>query len=298
METLEAFYDDIEKEFLQYIDETSRKKFICARLEKEWYEESEAAGWRTKTVVSLFDYCHRWSRTYCRRFYFRLHLLENWYRWLESDVTFLTITTRQDMTIPGQILFLKGAFRKLVRKMHEQNTDFDGTKIDKLRRVSYLAAMDFHQSGYAHYHIIFFHRVPEKFQKWSQLQWGFWGFGSPKNGLAWRKREAGEVQHLVRYLFKHAGKVFSGKDRPGWLRFHAVVHYMQDEEACAGVRFFHMSKDVAKVMRMPEKEGHLMRVVDERGRVYATENIWSDNQADEHVRRIEKYLNFFEDLKV
>lgn len=191
------------------------------------------------------------------------------------------------MTMPAQYLFLKDCFAWLLKYMRKSR-----------KNVSYLAALDFHEDGYAHYHVIFFHRVDIWMKASLDQLWESRNYGSKRYGLAWRQRADGEIQHLVRYLFKHSGKVFSGKDRPGWLRFHSVVHYMQNEDLCPGIRLFTMSSDIAKVMKLSEKTGSVLRVVDECRRVYSKSDVVSDNDAYEYVKKIEDYLDWYENLKI
>lgn len=274
----EAHYREAEAGFIQYLDETSLRKVVSARVSDSGIS------------TSIHDYGHRWSGDYSSRFFYRLFLLEKWYRWQDIPVSFLTVTTVQDRPIEDQIILLKQGFSMILKEMRRKGLS-----------CSYLAAMDFHKTGYGHYHVIFFHEVPYWFQSWIMQKWAVDGYGSKRKGLNFRKRKNEKIVRIVLYLFKHAGKIFSGKSRSGWLRFHSVVWKMQhsrDEDSdffyrYPGVRLFSMSKDIQKIMRIPEIEGRCLLVKDGQFTRYRDEDFSEDEKKD-----LDEYLAWFEKLRI
>lgn len=286
--TDEENYCEIEKEFLYYLKTNEKTKYVSLHASRSGLNHH------------VSGYCHRWSSDYARRFFYRLFLLEKWYRWHTKPVTFFTLTTRQDMTIPEQIVLLKEGFNKVFKSLKKQNPKLD-----------YLAAMDFHETGYGHYHVVVFDEISKYDQDRLKRIWSErLHIGNFRNGLNFRIREPGEIAHIVNYLFKHAGKIFSGVGRPGWLRFHSIIWWMwhtkketgEDDDGGAyypNIRLFSMSKGVSQVMKIPESDLECLKLVDTRNRQVYYDGVLKlhpKKQLD-HKRKIQKYINWFDKLE-
>lgn len=291
-------YEEIEQNFIDYLEQTSKRKIISARKGVNGQVLCPERDYMSRLVgdqyidCSVHDYGHRWSNDYAKRFFYRLWLLEKWYRWHQGDVTFMTMTTEQPdgCAHEDQIIHLRDGYKYFFEKMRDYKLD-----------ISYLASMDFHRSGYAHYHVVFFKPIPLWFQAYISQLWLQRKFGSEKNGLNFRKRKQGEIAHIVSYLFKHAGKIFTGQTKPGWLRFHSVIYsmYHSSELDSDGVyefpriRLFSMSKDIRDVMRLPKIEGACLIAKDGQMIRYKMDDFCLEDQKD-----IEAYLKWFSELKI
>jgi len=270
---------DIENEFISYLQDTNSIKYLSL--------SANPGGFYSARKI---DYIHRWTKLYQSKFYYRLFLLEKWFLWWQKPVTFVTLTSYHDEQIEHQIMLIKKGLRKFLKEMRREG-EF----------LEYLASMDFHHDGYGHYHIIFFCEISEDFRKHIKKKWVEWKIGDSKHGVDFRNREAGEIHHLVNYLFKHAGKIFTGQAKPGWLRFHSVIwkmyHSKENDSGgmydFPGIRLFSMSKEIAKIMKPPERMNNVIRVVQVgKGSVY-DKDTWNDEERQEINKKLYKFLRFY-----
>jgi len=271
-------YPDIENIFLGYIEDKKEIEFLsfcCSYVD-------EGRDGKLQLSLRKREYRHRWAPSYKKRFLYRMHLLENWYRWLDSPISFLTVTTRQDMPYEEQFMYLKAGFLK-IRDEYEK----------VYGKMSYLAALDFHKSGYAHYHVCVFAPVSPMFEQILKEKWSLWGFGDKKSGLRWKNKKNGEITKLVNYLFKHTAKVFS-LNSPGALRFHSVIFGMKHSQnkEYPGLRLFSMSKDVQKVMKVPDSGTECISYTRDGELLYVNEDYGESGLCD----TIEKYRAIMERL--
>jgi len=211
-----------------------------------------------------------------------------------STVTFITMTTRHDLDLEEQILLLKEAHSRFFDKLEKW-----GMK----RR--YLSAMDFHESGYAHYHTIYFGKIENLKQLRLREMWERHNYGNYRKGLDFRVREDGKVARIVNYLFKHTGKILSGRGRPGWLRLNSVVWAMSHsregdvvgEGGVVGIenydypviRFFQISKDIGRIMKIEKGNCENLKFIDLTGGVI------HDSYEKEQIK---EFLDWFEKLKI
>lgn len=236
------------------------------------------------------EYAHRWTVSYKKRFLYRLFLLEKWYKWYDKPVTFLTLTTRQEgLDIQDQIMLLKEGFSQLLKNWRK----LKGDRV-KEGHISYLAAMDFHRTGYAHYHVVFFETISKYHISLLLDMWARKGFGDRDHGLKFNLKQKGEISKIVNYLFKHSAKVFH-LNAPGAMKFHTTVFAMQhcENNEYPGVRLFSMSKDIAEVMKIPESDRDCLSFQMGDRLLYVNPDI----PESEILFEIDKYRKWFEKLK-
>ena len=82
--TLSSYYSDV-KDFLEYLDKTSKIKFKFNML--------NTCPLKNKTII--VPYVHRWSENYTKSVYARLKKLKRWYNENDVFVTMMTLTVYQ-----------------------------------------------------------------------------------------------------------------------------------------------------------------------------------------------------------
>lgn len=249
---IEAYYQDIEAEFLAYLSRTGQQLYLVCK------ESTDIENLQCRKC----EYSHRWSKSYKNRFLARLCLLQDWYLLHQYPITFMTLTTRQKKNelIEDQITLLKESWEKLLKVLRRMRPGLD-----------YFVNMDFHRTGYAHYHIILFCTLKKSEEKKIREIWSLkYGVGHRLFGVNFQVRMRDNINYLISYVLKHSSKVLhSDSTTPGFLRFHSVIWHMgrmskQKEPGVnkyTGVRLFSVSRRLSSVMKLPENDEHALRVV-------------------------------------
>lgn len=295
---IEAYYQDIEADFLRYLNDTGQQLYLVCK------ESTDLENLQCKKC----DYAHRWSKTYKNRFLARLCLLQDWYLLNPYKVTFMTLTTYQerDMLIEDQITLLKESWDKLLKVLRRLRPGLD-----------YFANMDFHKTGYSHYHVILFCSLKKSEEKKIREIWNKkYQAGHRFYGVNFQVRMRDNINYLISYVLKHSSKVLhSDSKTPGFLRFHSVVWHMgrmskQKEPGVnvySAVRLFSVSRRLSSIMKLPESDEHALRVV-HMGIHQTTEQylftesdeyndeIWFNFEKKNSKRKTAKAVKFFCDL--
>lgn len=228
-------YEDIINHFVDYISYTRQSRTLSV------YREIETNVYG----LSVSDYMNRWANAYKNRYLKKLHQLQDWYNEDPCPVTFVTFTTKHKKTdfIPDQITFLKENFVKIKDLIRKRKGKFD-----------YIGNMDFHKSGHAHYHYIFFVKLDETDIDYVKKIWSQkYGAGSYEKGIHFDVIPQERLNFVVTYIFRHSKKLFDEKfTQPGSLRFHACVRYMYLSEDYKGVRYINCSRNVSKIMKLED----------------------------------------------
>lgn len=235
----EPSYDAIEDHFLNYLEFTKNCKTLSV------YRKSSTG----EMGFSSSDYMNRWASAYKNRYLKKLHQLQDWYNEDPCPVTFITFTTRHKKTefIPDQITTLKENFVKIKDLIRKRKGKFD-----------YIGNMDFHKTGHAHYHYIFFMDLTEDDIDYIKTVWSEkYGAGSYEKGVHFDAVQADRLNFVVTYIFRHSQKLFDEKfSLPGALRFHSCVRYMFLSEKYKGVRYINCSRAISSIMKLEEDNDH------------------------------------------
>lgn len=226
---------EIEEDFIEYISYTRQCKTISV------YRENDTG----LMGLSTSDYMNRWAEAYKNRYLKKLHQLQDWYNKDPLPVTFITFTTKHKRTdfIPDQVTILKEYFTRIKDLIRKRKGKF-----------SYIGNMDFHKTGHAHYHYIFFVKLNDNDIDYIKKIWSEkYGIGSYERGIHFDAVPADRLNFVVTYIFRHSAKLFDEKfEAPGSLKFHSCVRYMFLSDKYKGVRYINCSRDISKIMKLED----------------------------------------------
>ena len=264
---LEAYYQELEAQFICYLGETKKQLYLSLT------ESLDIENFACKK----FDFNHRWSESYKNRFVARLCRLQEWYLLNPYPVTFLTLTTHQEknMMIEDQVTLLKDSWNKLRDVLKRMRPGLD-----------YFCSMDFHKSGYAHYHVILFCTLRKDEEKKIRYIWSErYQAGHSLHGVNFKVQMKDNIHHLISYILKHTSKVLhSDQKTPGFLRFHSVIWNMGRVKepgviAYKRVRLFSVSRRLSNVMKLSDQNVKAVKVVHVGNSV---KTLYEDHDVDEY----------------
>jgi len=132
------YEDQLIYEFKQYLLNTEAIKYVSVTEHG------------SELHINKMDYVNRWSASYKAKYQARLEQLNDWFLLNPRPITFMTLTSYQPdgLLITDQIMELKRGWHHLSQNMRKNYPGID-----------YIWSFDFHESGYAHYHIILFESI-------------------------------------------------------------------------------------------------------------------------------------------
>lgn len=268
-------YGDIIDNFIGYIH--------FSRSLKTWsvYKDNNTG----ELGLSTSEYMNRWAVGYKNRYLKKLHQLQDWYNLDPQPVTFITFTTRHKKTdfIPDQITILKEYFVRIKDLIRKRKGKF-----------SYIGNMDFHKSGHAHYHYIFFLKLDKSDIDYVKKIWSEkYGVGSYDRGVHFDIIPQDRLNFVVAYIFRHSVKLFDEEFKvPGSLLFHSCVRWMYERDDYKGVRFINCSRDISKVMKLPENNDYTTLIAYQSGRGHKGRKLYTHPDYSKDQTEINNYLEY------
>jgi hypothetical protein len=233
-------------EFEQFIKDSDH---TCFRL--DGYDPESGAC--TKYMSGI----NRHKVEYRKRVWAKIQCLNGWYEQHHSPITMCTFTTFQNgLTKWEQIELLQTSFERAKKMLNKY-----------LGTFSYIWVMESHESGYSHIHMLIFKAIPRELRQQLHELWitkynpGASIEGHRCNQSLDFKISKGQrnLKSAAAYVFSYVGKTLkpeSLEDKTsGYFLQSAWLWKMSQRDTdYKGVRTWGCSRDLSKVMKMPESD--------------------------------------------
>lgn len=232
-------YQSIIKEFQCFLEDTKNMKMKMLLRHRETLQLK-------KVEMEIMT---RWKKAYKNRVLARFYKLNDYFNEVKPDYTFVTLTTRQDMSLEQQYEFIKANFRKLRDVMRKA-----------LGKFPYVWVTEPHGTGYTHIHMLAFVGISENLQEHFKEIWQDKYEAGSKKAMDFSSNiNGGNIRSVKNYLMKYISKSLDSLKNPEILLYNSVAWNMsrRKNEDSKGFRFYGMSKDLTKLCKLSERErGH------------------------------------------
>jgi hypothetical protein len=188
----------------------------------------------------------RWKKEYKNRVLARFYKLNDYWEAENLPYTFITFTSRQDMTLTEQYEFIKAKFRKMRDVMRKALGKFD-----------YIWVTEAHRTGFTHIHMMAFTEISEEDEKHFKELWQEKYEAGNKKALDFsRSSDTGSIRSMKNYLMKYITKTLDSLSNPSELLYNAVAWKMarRDNDTSKGFRFYGMSKNLTSICKLDGSE--------------------------------------------